>query len=33
VTPRLNDLKYFEKPPLQYWLGAPPRSTALGVNE
>jgi len=19
VTPRLNDLKYFEKPPLQYW--------------
>lgn len=22
VTPRLNDLKYFEKPPLQYWLGA-----------
>ena len=22
VTPRLNDLKYFEKPPLQYWLAA-----------
>lgn len=22
VTPRLNDLKYFEKPPLHYWLGA-----------
>ncbi len=22
VTPRLNDLKYFEKPPLQYWAGA-----------
>lgn len=22
VTPRLNDLKYFEKPPLQYWLTA-----------
>ncbi|HZQ60208.1 MAG TPA: phospholipid carrier-dependent glycosyltransferase, partial [Casimicrobiaceae bacterium] len=22
VTPRLNDLKYFEKPPLQYWLMA-----------
>lgn len=22
VTPRLNDLKYFEKPPFQYWLGA-----------
>ncbi|MEP7329230.1 MAG: glycosyltransferase family 39 protein [Betaproteobacteria bacterium] len=22
VTPRLNDLKYFEKPPLQYWVGA-----------
>ena len=22
LTPRLNDLKYFEKPPLQYWLSA-----------
>ncbi len=22
VTPRLNGLKYFEKPPLQYWAGA-----------
>lgn len=22
ITPRLNDLKYFEKPPLQYWLTA-----------
>lgn len=22
VTPRLNDLKYFEKPPLQYWITA-----------
>ena len=22
VTPRLNDLKYFEKPPLQYWATA-----------
>jgi len=22
VTPRLNDLKYFEKPPLQYWASA-----------
>ena len=26
VTPRLNDLKYFEKPPLQYW------ATALAYN-
>ena len=32
VTPRLNDLKYFEKPPLQYWLGAA-TFDALGVNE
>ncbi|MET0205280.1 MAG: phospholipid carrier-dependent glycosyltransferase [Casimicrobiaceae bacterium] len=32
VTPRLNDLKYFEKPPLQYWLGAA-AFDALGVNE
>ncbi|HEV8330896.1 MAG TPA: hypothetical protein VGQ22_05725, partial [Steroidobacteraceae bacterium] len=22
VTPTLNDLKYFEKPPLQYWATA-----------
>ncbi len=22
TTPRLNDLKYFEKPPFQYWLTA-----------
>ena len=22
VTPRLNGILYFEKPPLQYWLGA-----------
>src|SRR5688500_827062 len=22
VTPRLNGVKYFEKPPLQYWAGA-----------
>ena len=22
MTPRLNGLKYFEKPPLQYWLTA-----------
>src|SRR5512141_3420922 len=22
TTPRLNDLKYFEKPPLQYWATA-----------
>ena len=32
VTPRLNDLKYFEKPPLQYWLGAA-TFEAFGVNE
>jgi 4-amino-4-deoxy-L-arabinose transferase-like glycosyltransferase len=32
VTPRLNDLKYFEKPPLQYWLGAA-SFDVLGVNE
>jgi 4-amino-4-deoxy-L-arabinose transferase-like glycosyltransferase len=32
VTPRLNDLKYFEKPPLQYWLGAA-TFKALGVDE
>ena len=27
VTPRLNGLKYFEKPPLQYW------ATALAYEE
>jgi 4-amino-4-deoxy-L-arabinose transferase-like glycosyltransferase len=32
VTPRLNDLKYFEKPPLQYWLGAA-TFDVLGVDE
>jgi 4-amino-4-deoxy-L-arabinose transferase-like glycosyltransferase len=32
VTPRLNDLKYFEKPPLQYWLGAA-AFDAFGVSE
>ena len=32
VTPRLNDLKYFEKPPLQYWIGAL-TFRALGVTE
>jgi 4-amino-4-deoxy-L-arabinose transferase-like glycosyltransferase len=32
VTPRLNDLKYFEKPPLQYWVGAA-TFNALGVDE
>jgi 4-amino-4-deoxy-L-arabinose transferase-like glycosyltransferase len=32
VTPRLNDLKYFEKPPLQYWLGAA-TFKAFGVAE
>ena len=32
LTPRLNDLKYFEKPPLQYWLGAA-TFDALGVDE
>ncbi len=32
VTPRLNDLKYFEKPPLQYWLGAA-TFDAFGVSE
>ncbi len=32
ITPRLNGLLYFEKPPLQYWAGA--ASMALfGVNE
>jgi 4-amino-4-deoxy-L-arabinose transferase-like glycosyltransferase len=32
VTPRLNGLKYFEKPPLQYWLGAA-AFDVLGVDE
>ncbi len=32
VTPRLNDLKYFEKPPLQYWAGAL-TFKAFGVTE
>ena len=32
VTPRLNGLKYFEKPPLQYWATALAMST-LGQND
>ena len=32
VTPRLNDLKYFEKPPFQYWAGAA-TFNAFGVDE
>lgn len=32
VTPRLNGIKYFEKPPLQYWATAA-AFEALGVNE
>src|SRR5580704_7762670 len=32
VTPRFNDLKYFEKPPLQYWATAAVYSVA-GVHE
>ena len=32
VTPRLNDLKYFEKPPLQYWATAL-AFKAFGVHE
>jgi 4-amino-4-deoxy-L-arabinose transferase-like glycosyltransferase len=32
VTPRLNGLKYFEKPPLQYWLTAA-SFAALGVHD
>ena len=32
VTPRLNDLKYFEKPPLQYWATAALYS-AFGASE
>ncbi len=32
VTPRLNGIKYFEKPPLQYWAGAA-AITLFGANE
>jgi 4-amino-4-deoxy-L-arabinose transferase-like glycosyltransferase len=32
VTPRLNDFKYFEKPPLQYWATAA-FYRAFGINE
>ena len=32
VTPRLNGIKYFEKPPLQYWAGAASFSV-LGESE
>ena len=32
VTPRLNGLKYFEKPPLQYWATAA-AFRAFGVHE
>jgi 4-amino-4-deoxy-L-arabinose transferase-like glycosyltransferase len=32
VTPRLNDLKYFEKPPLQYWATAALYSV-FGIDE
>ena len=32
VTPRLNDLKYFEKPPFQYWVTAV-AFRAFGVHE
>jgi 4-amino-4-deoxy-L-arabinose transferase-like glycosyltransferase len=32
VTPRFNDLKYFEKPPLQYWATAA-AYTGFGVHE
>jgi len=32
VTPRLNGLKYFEKPPLQYWLTAASYA-AFGVHD
>ena len=32
VTPRLNGIKYFEKPPLQYWLTAV-SFEALGLDE
>ncbi|NDP43035.1 MAG: phospholipid carrier-dependent glycosyltransferase, partial [Aromatoleum sp.] len=32
VTPRLNGLKYFEKPPLQYWVTAA-AFRVFGINE
>ena len=32
ITPRLNDLRYFEKPPLQYWATAAAYSV-FGVSE
>jgi 4-amino-4-deoxy-L-arabinose transferase-like glycosyltransferase len=32
VTPRLNSIKYFEKPPLQYWAGAA-AFEAFGVHD
>jgi 4-amino-4-deoxy-L-arabinose transferase-like glycosyltransferase len=32
VTPRLNGIKYFEKPPLQYWMTAA-TFNAFGLNE
>ncbi len=32
ITPRLNDLKYFEKPPLQYW-GTAAAYRVFGTNE
>src|SRR4051812_46746711 len=32
ITPRLNGIKYFEKPPLQYWATAAAFS-AFGLNE
>lgn len=32
VTPRLDGVKYFEKPPLVYWLSAV-TSKVAGVNE
>ncbi len=32
ITPRLNDLKYFEKPPLQYWATAE-AYRAFGISE
>src|SRR5580765_6865467 len=32
VTPRLNGLKYFEKPPLQYWATAA-AYRAFGIHE
>src|SRR5512141_3500032 len=32
ITPRLNGIKYFEKPPLQYWATAA-AFRAFGVNE